>query len=551
MATKNKKAKVQKKAVKTTKEPVKKQAPAKAAAAVKKAMPIKAKKAAPKKAASTKAKVAAAPKKKAPAKKSPSGSVAKKAIEAAQTPAKAQKASKASRKAKAPKETTALAKGKKKLTVKDLGSQGQLKTLDDAKAEILAEAKENDGFVSHEFIEKKIRFLNLSDDDNEEFLDWLRDNDIVTDDAFGDEDDLPAAKEDLSDDGSDDEDSGDDEDDGDVGDDGEDSPKESETPKDVSGAYMSSIYDQKVQDPVKQYLREIGRFPVLKNKEEETKLAKKIEAGNKAEKDLKEGKFKDHDEEEALKWTVEDGRDAKEELTDCNLKLVVSIAKHYVNRGMAFLDLIQEGNIGLMKAVEKFDYARGFKFSTYATWWIRQAITRALADQARTIRIPVHMVETINKIGRAQRNLVQKLNRDPTAEEISEELNGAFTPDRIREIQQISLDPLSLEKPVGEEEDSHVADFIEDKDNESPSEFARNCLLKDKLNEVLGDLSERERRVIQLRYGLLDGRTQTLEEVGKKFNVTRERIRQIEAKAIKKLRQPKRSNVLRDFRYNN
>lgn len=286
---------------------------------------------------------------------------------------------------------------------------------------------------------------------------------------------------------------------------------------------VSKASDIKNNDPVKQYLREIGKYRVLKSKEEEVVLAKRIEQGD---------------------------EDAKTELTNCNLKLVISIAKHYVNRGMQFLDLIQEGNIGLMKAVEKFDYTKGFKFSTYATWWIRQAITRALADQARTIRIPVHMVETINKITRTSRKLTQNLNRDPTAEEISdalEETGTILTADRIREIQLIAMDPLSLEKPVGEEEDSHVGDFIEDKDNESPLAFANSSLLKDKLNEVLTELTDREERVIRLRYGLDDGRNHTLEEVGKEFGVTRERIRQIEAKAIKKLRHPARSKLLRDY----
>ena len=291
---------------------------------------------------------------------------------------------------------------------------------------------------------------------------------------------------------------------------------------DIKESDFSSLanLDIKNSDPVKQYLREIGRYPVLKSKEEEVELAKRILEGDEY---------------------------AKEQLTNCNLKLVISIAKHYINRGMQFLDLIQEGNIGLIKAVEKFDYTKGYKFSTYATWWIRQAITRALADQARTIRIPVHMVETINKITRAQRRLTQKLNRDPTPEEISNELDNILSADRIREIQLIAMDPLSLEKPVGEEEDSHVGDFIEDKDNESPLKYANTSLLKDKLNEVLGELTDREEKVIRLRYGIDDGRNHTLEEVGKEFNVTRERIRQIEAKALKKLRHPSRSKQLRDY----
>lgn len=274
-----------------------------------------------------------------------------------------------------------------------------------------------------------------------------------------------------------------------------------------------------VDDPVRLYLKEIGKVPLLTN-EREKELAERMMAGDES---------------------------AKTELVEANLRLVVSIAKRYVGRGMYFLDLIQEGNLGLMKAVEKFDYTKGYKFSTYATWWIRQAITRALADQARTIRIPVHMVETINKITRATRKLVQKYNRDPTAEEISEELGGTLSPSKIRDIQQIALDPLSLEKPVGEEEDSHVGDFIEDKDNISPYEYANRSMETERINEVLGQLTEKEARIIRLRYGLEDGRTHTLEEVGKEFNVTRERIRQIEAKALKKLRHPARSKLLKDF----
>lgn len=279
--------------------------------------------------------------------------------------------------------------------------------------------------------------------------------------------------------------------------------------------------DVKTSDSVKQYMHDFGFYDVIKSKEDEAELAKRILDGDEK---------------------------AREELIVRNLKLVVSIAKHFINRGMPLLDLIQEGNLGLMKAVEKFDYTRGYKFSTYSTWWIRQAITRALADQARTIRIPVHMVESINRMNKAKRLLIQKLNRDPTPEEIAEEMGDGMTADKIREMQQIHLDPLSLEKPVGEEEDSHIGDFIEDKDNLSPEEYANRVLLKERINEVLATLTPREERVIRLRYGLDDGRSHTLEEVGKEFNITRERIRQIEAKAIKKMRHPSRAKYLKDFR---
>ena len=274
----------------------------------------------------------------------------------------------------------------------------------------------------------------------------------------------------------------------------------------------------KINDPVKMYLKEIGRVDLLTH-EQEIELAKRI---------------------------LEGDEQAKKELAAANLRLVVSIAKRYVGRGMLFLDLIQEGNMGLIKAVEKFDYTKGFKFSTYATWWIRQAITRAIADQARTIRIPVHMVETINKLTRIQRQLVQELGREPTAEEIAEKMDG-MTPAKVREIQKISLEPVSLETPIGEEDDSHVGDFIEDEGAMSPDDYASNELLKDELNEVLLELTDREEKVLRLRFGLDDGRTRTLEEVGKEFNVTRERIRQIEAKALRKLKHPSRSKRLKDF----
>ena len=278
--------------------------------------------------------------------------------------------------------------------------------------------------------------------------------------------------------------------------------------------------DVKVNDSVKIYLKEIGKYELLRP-EEEPILAAKI---------------------------LEGDEEAKQRLINANLRLVVNIAKHYVGRGMLFLDLIQEGNLGLMKAVDKFDYTKGFKFSTYATWWIRQAITRAIADQARTIRIPVHMVETINKMTRVQRQLVQDLDRDPTAEEISEAMGGELTPKRIREIQRIALEPVSFETPIGEEDDSHLIDFIEDKDNESPVEYTTKTLLKEELDSILKDLTDREERVLRLRYGLDDNRPRTLEEVGKEFGVTRERIRQIEAKAIKKLKHPTRRKKLGDYR---
>ena len=273
-----------------------------------------------------------------------------------------------------------------------------------------------------------------------------------------------------------------------------------------------------LNDPVKMYLKEIGRVPLLKP-EDEPEIAKRIEAGD---------------------------EEARNILISSNLRLVVSIAKKYVGRGMLFLDLIQEGNMGLIKAVDKFDYSKGFKFSTYATWWIRQAITRAIADQARTIRIPVHMVETINKLTRVQRQLVQELGRDPSAEEISARMDG-ITPEKVREIQKIALEPVSLETPIGEEDDSHLGDFIEDKEALSPDQYASNQLLKDEINSVLSGLTDREEKVLRLRFGLYDGRTRTLEEVGKEFNVTRERIRQIEAKALRKLKHPTRSKRLKDF----
>ena len=293
--------------------------------------------------------------------------------------------------------------------------------------------------------------------------------------------------------------------------------KDDDEEVDVTKEDLSVPKGVTVDDPVRMYLKEIGKISLL-TAEEEVEIAKRMEAGDES---------------------------AKKELAEANLRLVVSIAKRYVGRGMSFLDLIQEGNLGLMKAVDKFDYTKGFKFSTYATWWIRQAITRAIADQARTIRIPVHMVETINKLVRVQRQLVQDLGRDPLPEEIAAEMN--LDVERVREIQKIAQEPVSLETPIGEEEDSHLGDFIPDDEILSPQDAATFTLLKEQLNSVLETLTEREKKVLTLRFGLDDGRARTLEEVGKEFDVTRERIRQIEAKALRKLRHPSRSKKLKDY----
>lgn len=301
---------------------------------------------------------------------------------------------------------------------------------------------------------------------------------------------------------------------------GDPDPRALKTEKEISSKELkdtSAPTGIKINDPVRMYLKEIGRVNLLKA-DEEVKLAERIEAGD---------------------------EEAKQELAEANLRLVVSIAKRYVGRGMQFLDLIQEGNMGLMKAVEKFDYRKGFKFSTYATWWIRQAITRAIADQARTIRIPVHMVETINKLIRIQRQLLQDLGREPTPEEIGAEMD--MPTEKVREILKIAQEPVSLETPIGEEDDSHLGDFIEDQDATSPADHAAYELLKEQLESVLDTLTDREENVLRLRFGLDDGRTRTLEEVGKVFGVTRERIRQIEAKALRKLRHPSRSKQLKDF----
>lgn len=310
-----------------------------------------------------------------------------------------------------------------------------------------------------------------------------------------------------------------------------------------------------IEDPVRMYLKEIGKVSLL-SAEEEIDLAQKMEVGSIAREKIAILKRREEDATEEEKAELEEeikslykeqdiGDDAKKRLAEANLRLVVSIAKRYVGRGMLFLDLIQEGNLGLIKAVEKFDYRKGYKFSTYATWWIRQAITRAIADQARTIRIPVHMVETINKLIRVSRQLLQELGREPTPEEIAAEMNMPV--ERVREILKISQEPVSLETPIGEEEDSHLGDFIQDDNVPVPADAAAFTLLKEQLEEVLGTLTEREQKVLTLRFGLEDGRARTLEEVGKEFNVTRERIRQIEAKALRKLRHPSRSRKLKDY----
>lgn len=395
-----------------------------------------------------------------------------------------------------------------KATVKKINKE--LKSLDQVKQDFL-DIFHKKGNIQQSFVDKAIEHLDLSDEDTNDLFDWFNDNDITID-----EDDLDI-DEGMVKEGADIVDV-DDIDDVDDLDDEEDEVKKELTDLETLEQSFAASSQNRVNDPVKMYLKEIGRVELLDPKEE-PEIAKRIQEGD---------------------------EEAKKKLIAANLRLVVSIAKKYVGRGMLFLDLIQEGNMGLAKAVEKFDYTKGFKFSTYATWWIRQAITRAIADQARTIRIPVHMVETINKLTRIQRQLVQDYGRDPTAEEIAAKMEG-ITPEKVRDIQKIALEPVSLETPIGEEDDSHLGDFIEDKDAMSPDEYANNQLLKDEINTVLQGLTEREEKVLRLRFGLYDGRTRTLEEVGKEFNVTRERIRQIEAKALRKLKHPTRSKRLKDF----
>ena len=378
-------------------------------------------------------------------------------------------------------------------------------TLDECKEQFKKTYDKNKELFQKDVMEA-IKHLAMSDEELDDLFEWFSANDIViSDDAV----DAPENLSDVEDITA-----------GDLDDidfmDSEDVEEIQTVELESLESYSSNT--SRINDPVKMYLKEIGRVPLL-NPEDEPEIARRIQAGD---------------------------EEAKRILISANLRLVVSIAKKYVGRGMLFLDLLQEGNMGLVQAVEKFDYTKGFKFSTYATWWIRQAITRAIADQARTIRIPVHMVETINKLTRIQRQLVQDLGREPSAEEIAAKMEN-ITPEKVREIQKIALEPVSLETPIGEEDDSHLGDFIEDENALSPDQYANNELLKDEINMVLQGLTEREEKVLRLRFGLYDGRTRTLEEVGKEFNVTRERIRQIEAKALRKLKHPTRSKRLRDF----
>ncbi len=358
-------------------------------------------------------------------------------------------------------------------------------------------AKKNKSTLTYDEMESYFRDIPLKDNDIEKIMDFLETNGIEvlkTGDQQDDEDLLL-----IPDD---------------------DEVAEDEQEIDLMNIDLTVPEGVSLEDPVRMYLKEIGKVPLL-TAEEEIELSKQMEEGGTA------------------------GKQARQRLAEANLRLVVSIAKRYVGRGMLFLDLIQEGNLGLIKAVEKYDYRKGFKFSTYATWWIRQAITRAIADQARTIRIPVHMVETINRLIRIQRQLLQELGREPTPEEIAAAMD--IPVEKVREIQKVSQEPVSLETPIGEEEDSHLGDFIQDENVQVPAEAAAYTLLREQLNEVLDTLTERERQVLRLRFGLDDGRARTLEEVGREFHVTRERIRQIEAKALRKLRQPSRSRKLRDY----
>ena len=438
----------------------------------------------------------------------------KKAEEKAPKAAKEPKAKKAAKSAKAEAESTS--------------NDGETHEFDEATKElftqkikdILALAKKKKNVLEYSEISDFFTDLNLNEEQLDNVLEVLENSGIdvlrvsEVDDDLPDEDDMMLSDEDEV---------------------------------DMENIDLSVPDGISIEDPVRMYLKEIGKVPLL-NADQEIELARAMEAGADAQKQLDDDKDKNElseAEKKELNQAIYEGEEAKKRLAEANLRLVVSIAKRYVGRGMLFLDLIQEGNLGLIKAVEKFDFRKGFKFSTYATWWIRQAITRAIADQARTIRIPVHMVETINKLIRVSRQLLQELGREPLPEEVAKEMNMPV--ERVREILKISQEPVSLETPIGEEEDSHLGDFIQDDNVPVPADAAAFTLLKEQLVEVLGTLTEREQKVLRLRFGLDDGRARTLEEVGKEFNVTRERIRQIEAKALRKLRHPSRSRKLKDY----
>ena len=401
-------------------------------------------------------------------------------------------------------------KAAKNVKKSSLGLKKKYNDIEDLKNDLVELNRQGVDIVQADVVSALDRF-EMSDDEIDQFYDWISSVNIDLIDESDDEEDLEDDDYLASED------------------DGDEDNLDSE--KNIVINYEQASTYTKVNDPVKMYLKEIGRVSLLKA-DQEVEIAKRIERGI------------DNPDDPKL---VQDGMDAKNELISANLRLVVAIAKKYTGRGMLFLDLIQEGNMGLIKAVDKFDYTKGFKFSTYATWWIRQAITRAIADQARTIRIPVHMVETINKMTRIQRQLVQELGRDPSAEEIAARMGNGMSAEKVREIQKIALDPVSLETPIGEEDDSHLGDFIEDKEALSPDQYANNELLKDEIDLILSTLTDREEKVIRLRFGLEDGRTRTLEEVGKEFDVTRERIRQIEAKALRKLKNPTKSKRLKEF----
>ena len=395
----------------------------------------------------------------------------------------------------------------------------------------LVSSSKKSGYADYNKVMEMFKDLPLDEDDYEQIWEALDKSKIVLRDDRPADDDIPEGELSLED--------------------------EEDLDLDIESIDKSLGSDGvSIEDPVRMYLKEIGTVPLL-SAEEEIEIAKRMEAGYAAEAENEKYNEELENEKNAKKKQslekkikanekiINDGKEAARELSQANLRLVVSIAKRYVGRGKLFLDLIQEGNLGLIKAVEKFDYMKGYKFSTYATWWIRQAITRAIADQARTIRIPVHMVETINKIVRVNRQLLQELGREPSPAEVAAQMD--MTEDRVREIMKISQDPVSLETPIGEEEDSHLGDFLPDENVLAPSDAAARTMLNEQLNEILDTLTERERKVLTLRFGLIDGRARTLEEVGKEFNVTRERIRQIEAKALRKLRHPSRSKRIKDY----